>query len=256
MLVKIQLSNNKINRILPLGRKPINPLKLNNENTNIAIIGHKRIKTTMEQLRFFSSSKLRKLPDPALQLNKKQSSAAPLDPHWVTGFTDGEGCFHVSITENKKLKEGWRVRLFFQINLHEKDKSLLELIQNYLIVGSITKGSKQGISFVVVSIKKLQAIINHFDRVPLISQKSADYLLFKHAYELMLAKEHLTENGFRKIVAIKATMNRGLPAELQTAFPDVVPVTRPLVKNKKVKDPSPLRGLGSPPRRGGAILID
>ena len=108
----------------------------------------------------------------------------------------------------------------------------MELIQNYLIVGSITKGSKQGISFVVVSIKKLQAIINHFDRVPLISQKSADYLLFKHAYELMLAKEHLTENGFRKIVAIKATMNRGLPAELQTAFPDVVPVTRPLVKIK------------------------
>ena len=29
------------------------------------------------------------------------------DPWWVTGFVDGEGCFHVSVTQNKNYKLGW-----------------------------------------------------------------------------------------------------------------------------------------------------
>jgi len=52
----------------------------------------------------------------------------------------------------------------------------------------------------------------------------------------MFKKEHLTFEGLRKIVAIKAVMNRGLSDVLRSAFPDVVPVTRLLVKNKKVQD--------------------
>ena len=45
-----------------------------------------------------------------------------LDYWWITGFTDGEGCFIVSITRNKNLNVGWEIRLFFKINLHERDK--------------------------------------------------------------------------------------------------------------------------------------
>ena len=42
-------------------------------------------------------------------------------------------------------------------------------------------------------------------------------------------KEHLTEEGLRKIVAIKAAMNLGLPDKLKEAFPDVIPVQRSLI---------------------------
>ena len=51
------------------------------------------------------------------------------DPLFVSGFTDGEGCFLVSITENKNSKLGWQVRLYFSIGLHIKDKALLEQIK-------------------------------------------------------------------------------------------------------------------------------
>ena len=37
--------------------------------------------------------------------------------------------------------------------------------------------------------------------------------------------------GLIKIVAIKASMNWGLSEELKKAFPNVVPVVRPLIKN-------------------------
>ena len=51
----------------------------------------------------------------------------------------------------------------------------------------------------------------------------------------MLRGEHLTIDGLKKIVAIRACMNLGLSDELKKAFPtpDVVSVPRPLVKNQK-----------------------
>ena len=53
----------------------------------------------------------------------------------------------------------------------------------------------------------------------------------------MLRGGHLTIDGLKKIVAIRACMNLGLYDEVKKAFPDVVPVTRPLVKNKKISHP-------------------
>jgi hypothetical protein len=50
----------------------------------------------------------------------------------------------------------------------------------------------------------------------------------------MKSKEHLTDEGIKKIVAIKASVNRGLSADLNAAFPNIDPVPRPIVENKKV----------------------
>jgi hypothetical protein len=59
----------------------------------------------------------------------------------------------------------------------------------------------------VQSIKDIAVIVEHFDKYPLITQKQGDYLLFKMAVNLILNKEHLTIEGLRKIVAIRASMN-------------------------------------------------
>ena len=89
----------------------------------------------------------------------------------------------------------------------------------------------------IQSIKELQVIIDHFDKYPLITQKLSDYILFKQAVELIKNKEHLTEEGLHKIVAIKASMNLGLSESLKADFPDVKPVPRPVVLNQKIKNP-------------------
>jgi hypothetical protein len=49
-----------------------------------------------------------------------------LDPNYVTGFTDGEGCFYIGISPEKRNNSGYRVKLSFQIGLHEKDLALLK----------------------------------------------------------------------------------------------------------------------------------
>ena len=58
---------------------------------------------------------------------------------------------------------------------------------------------------------------------PLITNKCSDFKLFIMVLEIMRRKEHLTLEGLRQIIAIKAAMNLGLSEKLQLAFPDVVP---------------------------------
>ena len=93
------------------------------------------------------------------------------------------------------------------------------------------------LQFRVESIKDLPIVIKFFDEHPLITKKHADYLLFKLAMNLVLNKQHITMEGLKKIVAIKASMNRCLPLKLKDAFPNIIPVERPLVKNYPIPDP-------------------
>ena len=71
----------------------------------------------------------------------------------------------------------------------------------------------------------------------MLTQKKADYLLFKQAVELVLRKDHLTRQGLLEIVSIKASLNLGLPDELKKAFPDVIPKDRPVVEYTGIQDP-------------------
>lgn len=107
---------------------------------------------------------------------------------------------------------GWQVKAIFCIALHNKDRKLLEAIQRTLGVGKIYKHGKDSIQYRVSSLKNLKVILEHFHKYPLITQKHADYLVFKKSVALILNKEHLTFAGLLKLVGIKATLNRGLRA--------------------------------------------
>ena len=168
-----------------------------------------------------------------------------LNPNWVTGFVDGEGCFHISISERKGRKFGWQVSLHFQIGLHVKDKAVLDAIKEHLYVGEIGKQGSFAIQLQVQSIKEFQVLLEHFDKYPLITTKKADYKALKLAYFIIKKKEHLTKEGFRKIIAIRASMNRGLSQKLEVAFPDYVPVKRPIVELPQTIDPHWLAGFTS-----------
>ena len=53
--------------------------------------------------------------------DNQQETARPrleLDPQWVVGFVDGEGCFSVSIHRNPQL-----ARLAYGMNAHGKQRS-------------------------------------------------------------------------------------------------------------------------------------
>jgi len=147
-----------------------------------------------------------------------------LNPWFVTGFTGGEGSFSIIVAKSGTFKVQWQARLFFQISLHVKDIILLEQIKKYFGVGEIYPKTSDSIIYTVKSIKDLTVIVNHFEKYPLITQKWANYEIWRQAFVLIKNKEHLTLDGLNKIVALKDAMNRGLSKELRTTFPAIVPI--------------------------------
>ena len=57
-------------------------------------------------------------------LNKSLLSEKPLNPNWVTGFTDAEGSFIVTVFKRKDAKN-FTVNASFELGLHSKDIATL-----------------------------------------------------------------------------------------------------------------------------------
>ncbi len=164
------------------------------------------------------------------------------DPSYVTGFTDGEGSFILTIIKDNKYKTGWRVACRFVLSLHKKDLILLNKIKDFFNTGNVFNTGKDASQYRVESLKGLENIINHFDKYPLKTKKQIDYNLFKLAYNLIKNKNHTTKDGLLKLVALKAGMNKGLNNELLIAFPDIVPILIPEIPLNKNIEPFWLTG--------------
>ena len=176
-----------------------------------------------------------------------------LNPWFVTGFTDAEGCFGLYIYKNDKIKTGWSISLVYQISLHKKDKQILEQIQNYFGVGGITSHGSTSLKYSVRSIKDMQIIIDHFNKFPLITNKLNDYILFKLAYAILLKKEQLSLEEIKKLVSIKSSMNLGLSFELKAIFPNIIPEPKEIIYDYSIPDPKWVAGFVS---GEGCFIVD
>lgn len=132
-----------------------------------------------------------------------------IDPNRISGFTSGEGCFHVRIKNSTKSKLGVQVSLLFKITQQERDKDLMESFIDYFNCGSISKNSTW-IDYTVVKQEDLIfKIIPFFDKYKIVGVKLQDYIDFKKVAELIRTKDHLTTSGLKKIKEIKEGMNKG-----------------------------------------------
>ena len=80
-----------------------------------------------------------------------KSMAGPdkLDPWFITGFVDAEGCFALGIFADSKYKMGYRVQAIFKITLDNKDYDLLCQIKDYFGGGSITKHGNTTLQYTI-----------------------------------------------------------------------------------------------------------
>jgi hypothetical protein len=130
--------------------------------------------------------------------------------------------------------------------LHYRDRALLSSIQAFFGVGNIRSNkATNSVTYSVCSIKELEVLINHFDSYPLITQKFVEYKFFKQVLLLIKSKKHLTTEGIKEIVSIRASMNKGFSDELKAAFPNAIPVTRPKVVDQEIKDPNWVAGFAT-----------
>ena len=138
-----------------------------------------------------------------------------LDPLWIVGFVDGEGCFSISIFRNKTTKSGVQIFPEFVVTQGAKSLTVLEDMQNFFQCGKIyenrrTDNHRESLyRYCVRSFSDLEdKIIPFFDKYPLRTAKQQDFLVFCEVVELIKNRIHLTPEGIEKTRALAATMNR------------------------------------------------
>ena len=141
-----------------------------------------------------------------------------INPWYLTGFTDGEGCFAIIFSKHKTKTSGIDAHLCFEIELRLDEKPVLELFQKRLDCGRIIElrydryGWKPHVKYVV---KKQHDIFYHvipfFKQFPLQGKKKKDFLLFCKAAELIKKKRHLTKEGIMELQKLREFMNDRRP---------------------------------------------
>ena len=128
-----------------------------------------------------------------------------LNEHWITGFVDGEGCFHVGINQNHKLKLGFQVLPEFRLTQHKRDKKLLESIKEYFNFGVVRKNSQKILEWRVRGYTDLVKLVDFFNIYPLRTKKKTDFDKFSKILTLI---PNLDIKNLEIIRKIKRSMNK------------------------------------------------
>jgi hypothetical protein len=155
-------------------------------------------------------SPFRRNPRLKAPLGKEQIQKPKLNPNYIIGFIDGEGSFSVSIGKHKTLKRGYEVRPEFEIEVRADDQEILERILITIGCGRIYDLSYERYGwhphskYKITSSQDMRDYLFPFlDKYPLQAKKAESYKLFREIVVMMLHKEHLTDNGFAKIVKLR-----------------------------------------------------
>jgi hypothetical protein len=130
-----------------------------------------------------------------------------LDAEWIVGFVDGEGCFHVAINKQPKMKIGWQVLPEFRIVQHKRDIQILYKIRNTLGIGQITRNHGDRFEVRIRGLENLKKLISFFQEHNLQTIKKENFEIFCKIIDLMENKEHLTKEGLNKIALLASSMN-------------------------------------------------
>jgi len=126
-----------------------------------------------------------------------------INPNWLVGFTDGEGCFYI-----KPTKFGFTVNM--SISQHVRDIALLGNIADFLNCGIVEKPcTRSSATFVTYKSKDIyDKIIPFFNNYPLQGTKLQNFKYFCEVTNILKDKSKLTEENLKLIKKIKLKMNK------------------------------------------------
>lgn len=123
-----------------------------------------------------------------------------LDNYWLAGFTQADGCFHISVVKSKTHNTGYSVRLEYSIK--QNDKLPLELLYKELEMGNLSQYHSNIWCYKSSGFKTAFSLINYFDKYNLFAGKYISYLKFRKVYIMITEGKHLDDKGVKKIISI------------------------------------------------------
>lgn len=130
-----------------------------------------------------------------------------LQDAWLSGFTDAEGCFNVSITYNERYTLSHVIKMRYLLD--QKDSTILLKIQNLFEFGKVTLRSKtEGVyRYTVTGFKSNKKIISYFKEYPLLTKKASSFEKWSIIHDIVSNKLHLSEQGLANVRAVQKQIN-------------------------------------------------
>ena len=105
---------------------------------------------------------------------------------YISGFTDGEGCFALLIGRKGKSSRPTPYASFV-IKLRHDDYEILSLIQSYFQSGNIVHGhTRHECDIRFRTLDQLPVIVKHFEEFPLLAKKRFDFTIWKEGVKMIL----------------------------------------------------------------------
>jgi len=139
-----------------------------------------------------------------------------LDPQWIVGFVDGEGCFHVGISTNKQSSTGYQVLPEFVVTQHKRSIHVLYALKDYFKSGVVRTSRGKDSDIMCFRIRNAtvlrERVVPFFEKHPLKTSKSVDFRRFRKVLLFMERRDHLTKQGVEKIRKYTSRPKPKLPA--------------------------------------------
>ena len=157
-------------------------------------------------------------PSGADNQQERPSTATWLDEvpcdlgHYIAGFVDGEGSFHVAICRHPGTRLGWQLIPEFHVSQNAERREVLDLIRERLECGRIRENDRKNADTTLVLVVRnredlLTRVIPFFETQPLMSSKQRDFLVFAGIVRAMAEGVHLTADGFAILAEEACSMN-------------------------------------------------
>ncbi|KIH86267.1 LAGLIDADG endonuclease (mitochondrion) [Sporothrix brasiliensis 5110] len=130
-----------------------------------------------------------------------------LQDAWLSGFTDAEGCFNVSITTNCRYTLGHVIKMRYILD--QKDSIILNKVYELFGFGKVTLRSRtvDVYRYTATGFKVLNNVITYFKLFPLQTKKAFSLKNWLIIHNQISNKLHLTEEGLSQIRILQKRIN-------------------------------------------------
>ena len=132
---------------------------------------------------------------------------------WVVGFVDGEGCFSCPIFRNGSMTLGWQVQPSFVVVQGVSSRSVLDAMVPFFGCGRLSINRRYDnhrehlYRYYVSRFRDLRDVIVPFFEDHRLVVKADDFRSFASIVRAMRRKEHLTRDGFERLLRLAYGMN-------------------------------------------------
>lgn len=147
-----------------------------------------------------------------------------LDNAWLSGFSDSEGCFTVSVVKRSETYNQVHVRYILsqkasaplrgaEVKRPAQSAGVLGELELMTKIAEMLNGkvsylkSYNGYNM-TVNLSKLSKVISYFNRYSLKTKKYINYFNWLKAYKLVINKDHLNEDGLNRVKDLMNKINK------------------------------------------------